>query len=114
MKVKIGDKEYEFSFDSIWGPMYTYEVIAGKKLPFDPRKTLCIHIMYYCILLRANEDFTLSFEDFMLALNNISLVNAMSDYYAKRMEVLTGEAEDENEKKRREPGRLCGKKAERP
>lgn len=101
MKVKIGDKEYEFSFDSIWGPMYTYEVIAGKKLPFDPRKTLCIHIMYYCILLRANEDFTLSFEDFMLALNNISLVNDMSDYYAKRMEVLTGEAEDENEKKKK-------------
>lgn len=101
MKVTICDREYEFSFDSVWGPMYTYEVIAGKRLPFDPRSTLCVHVMYYCILLRANKDFTLSFEDFMIALNNIGLVNAMSDYYAKRMEVLTGEAEDAGEKKKR-------------
>lgn len=101
MKIIIRDKEYEFSFDSIWGPMYTYEVIAGKKLPFDPRKTLCIHIIYYCILLRANEDFTLSFEDFILALNNTDLVKAMSDYYEKRMKVLTEESEGENEKKKK-------------
>lgn len=100
MKVTIKGKEYEFSFDSIWGPMYTYEVLAGKKLPFDPGSTLCLHILYYCILCRANPDFTLSFEDFMMSLNDINLVNAMSDYYIKRMEVLTGTADDEVEKKK--------------
>ena len=36
MTVLIKGKEYEFSFDSIWGPLYTYEVMAGKSMPFDP------------------------------------------------------------------------------
>ncbi|GLL55355.1 hypothetical protein KUBF_30180 [Bacteroides finegoldii] len=102
MKVTIKGKEYEFSFDSIWGPMYTYEVMAGKKLPFNPESTLCLHILYYCILCRANEGFTLSFEDFILSLNDITLVNAMSDYYVKRMEVLSETVESaEPEKKKR-------------
>lgn len=103
MKITIKEKEYEFSFDSIWGPMYTYEVLAGKKLPFNPASTLCLHIMYYCILLRANDDLTLSFEDFMSSLNNITLVNTMSNYYINRMKVLTEEADDVPEKKKRKP-----------
>lgn len=94
MVVKIEGKEYEFSFDSVWGPLYTYEEIAGKRLPFDPRKMLCLHVLFYSILLKANEDFTLSLDDFMKALNDIQLVNSMSEYYNVRMAVLTA-GEDE-------------------
>lgn len=111
MKITIKGKEYEFSFDSIWGPMYAYEVLAGKKLPFNPGSTLCIHILYYCILCRANEGFTLSFEDFITSLNDITLVNAMSDYYVKRMEVLSETAESpEPEKKKRKPRKTVSSK----
>lgn len=58
MKVKIKGVEYEFSFDSVWGPIYTYEELAGSKLPFDANRMLCLHILYYCILLRANPGIT--------------------------------------------------------
>lgn len=101
MKIRICDKEYEFSFDSIWGPMYTYEVIAGKHMPFDPAQTLCLHILYYCILLRANPGITLSFDEFILSLNDIKLVNTLSDYYTKRMKVLTEGVEEDTEKKKK-------------
>lgn len=90
MKVKIKGVEYEFSFDSVWGPIYTYEELAGSKLPFDANRMLCLHILYYCILLRANPGITLTLEEFFEALNDISLVGKMADYYAKRMQVLTG------------------------
>lgn len=100
MKIVIKGKEYEFSFDSIWGPLYSYEVIVGKKLPFNPAITLCMHIMYYCVLLRANPDFDLTFDDFIESLNDVKLVNAMSKYYANRMNVLT-ESDREDEKKKK-------------
>lgn len=90
MKVKIKGAEYEFSFDSVWGPIYTYEELTGNKLPFDANRMLCLHILYYCILLRANPKITLTLEEFFEALNDISLVGKMADYYAKRMQVLTG------------------------
>lgn len=96
MKVKIKGTEYEFSFDGVWGPIYTYEELVGSKLPFDASRTLCLHILYYCILLRANPGITLALEDFFEALNDISLVGKMGDYYIKRMQVLTG-SEDEKE-----------------
>lgn len=99
MTVKIKDREYAFSFDSIWGPIYTYEELAGRKLPFDPQKTVCRHILFYCILLRCNKDFTLSLEDFMKALDNLSLIRQMSDYYNSRMEVLTAGDGEEKEHK---------------
>lgn len=96
MKVKIKDKEYDFSFDSVWGPIYTYEEIAGSRLPFDPRKTMCMHILFYCILLKANKDFTLELEDFMKALDDMSLATSMNKYYNDRMAVLTiGDHEDQ-------------------
>ena len=41
MRVVIKDQEYEFSFDSIWGPLYTYEVIAGKHMS---SYTVLLHI----------------------------------------------------------------------
>ena len=81
-----------------------YEEIAGEKMPFDPRKTACLHLLFYCILLRNNPGFDVSLEEFLIALNNLELANAMRDYYVKRMDVLTGfvsaEAEQEGGKKK--------------
>ena len=104
MKVTIKGQEYNFTFDSVWGPMYLYEEIAGDKMPFDPRKTACLHLLFYCILLRSNPGFDVSLEEFLIALNNLELANAMREYYVKRMDVLTGfvsdEANSENDKKK--------------
>ena len=104
MKVTIKGQEYNFTFDSVWGPMYLYEEIAGDKMPFDPRKTACLHLLFYCILLRSNPGLDLTLEDFLLSLNNLELANAMRGYYVNRMDVLTGfvsdEAEQESDKKK--------------
>lgn len=104
MKVTIKGQEYNFTFDSVWGPMYLYEEIAGEKMPFNPRKTACLHLLFYCILLRSNPGLDLTLEEFLIALNDLNLANAMRDYYVKRMDVLTGlvsaEAEQEDDKKK--------------
>ena len=104
MKVKIKGQEYNFTFDSVWGPMYLYEEVAGEKMPFNPRKTACLHLLFYCILLRSNPGLDLTLEEFLIALNDLNLANAMRDYYVKRMDVLTGfesaEAEQEDDKKK--------------
>lgn len=104
MKVTIKEKEYEFSFDSIWGPLYTYEAVAGNKLPYDPHKMLCLHILFWCILMRGNSDFDMPLDKFIIELNNVDLVRSMTEYYRNRMEVLgTGvseEAIEEDDKKK--------------
>lgn len=104
MKVTIKGREYEFSFDSVWGPMYLYEEVAGDKMPFDPRKTACLHLLFYCILLRSNPGLDLTLEEFLISLNDLNMANAMRDYYVTRMDVLTGfvsaEAEREGDKKK--------------
>ena len=106
MKVTIKGQEYNFTFDSVWGPMYLYEEVAGEKMPFDPRKTACLHLLFYCILLRSNPGLDLTLEDFLLSLNNLDMANAMRNYYVNRMDVLTGfasaEAETEKGDKKKE------------
>lgn len=97
MKVMIKGKEYNFGFDSIWGPMYLYEEIAGEKLPFDPRKTACLHVLFYCILLRSNQGLDVTLEEFLLSLNNLKMASEMREYYVKRMDVLSGLSNDEAE-----------------
>lgn len=97
MKVTIKGKEYNFGFDSIWGPMYLYEEIAGEKMPFDPRKTACMHLLFYCILLRGNPGLDVTLDEFLLSLNNLKMANEMRDYYVKRMDVLSGLSSDEAE-----------------
>lgn len=97
MKVTIKGKEYNFTFDSVWGPMYLYEEMAGDKMPFNPRKTACLHLLFYCILLRSNPGLDLTLEDFLLSLNNLDMANAMRDYYVTRMDVLTSLSGDEAE-----------------
>ena len=106
MKVTIKGQEYNFTFDSVWGPMYLYEEVAGEKMPFNPRKTACLHLLFYCILLRSNPGLDVTLEEFLLSLNNLDMANAMRDYYVKRMDVLTGfasaEAETEEGDKKKE------------
>ena len=106
MKETIKGQEYNFTFDSVWGPMYLYEEVAGEKLPFNPRKTACLHLLFYCILLRSNPGLDLTLEEFLIALNDLNLANAMRDYYVKRLDVLTGfasaEAETEEGDKKKE------------
>jgi hypothetical protein len=97
MKVTIKGQEYNFTFDSVWGPMYLYEEVAGEKMPFNPRKTACLHLLFYCILLRSNPAIDLTLDDFLLSLNDLNMANARRDYYMKRMNVLTGFASDEAE-----------------
>jgi hypothetical protein len=104
MKINIKGQELEFSFDSVWGPMYTYEEVCGTALPFEPRKTLCMHVMWWCILIRANEGCTVTLDEFVEALNDMQLVRSLADYYKARMEVLTTaqdrkEEKEENKKK---------------
>lgn len=95
MKVTIKGQEYNFTFDSVWGPMYLYEEIAGEKMPFNPRKTACLHLLFYCILLRSNPGLDVSLEEFLISLNDLDMANAMREYYVKRMDVLTGMGSDE-------------------
>lgn len=95
MKVTIKGQEYDFTFDSVWGPMYLYEEIAGDKMPFNPTKTACLHLLFYCILLRSNPGLGVSLEEFLMSLNNLEMATAMREYYVKRMDVLTGFAGDE-------------------
>ena len=106
MKVTIKGQEYNFTFDSVWGPMYLYEEVAGEKMPFNPRKTACLHLLFYCILLRSNPGLDLTLEEFLIALNDLTLANAMRDYYVKRMDVLTdfasAEAKTEEGDKKKE------------
>lgn len=97
MKVTIKGQEYNFTFDSVWGPMYLYEEVAGEKMPFNPRKTACLHLLFYCILLRSNPGLDLTLDDFLIALNDLNLANAMRNYYVTRMDVLTGFVSDEAE-----------------
>ena len=97
MKVTIKGQEYNFTFDSVWGPMYLYEEVAGEKMPFNPRKTACLHLLFYCILLRSNPGLDVTLEEFLLSLNNLEMANAMRDYYVMRMNVLSGLSSDEAE-----------------
>jgi hypothetical protein len=89
MEVVIKGQKWKFEFDGVWGPLYTYEEVCGPALPFDPKKTICLHVMWWCILLRANEGCTVTLDEFIEALNDMRLVEALRDYYSQRMEVLT-------------------------
>lgn len=104
MKVILNGQEFKFEFDSIWGAMYTYEELTadmnnGKGLPFDPHKTRCIHLLFWCILLNANPDFTIMPDEFIMMLNDLELARQMMDYYNKRMLVLTAGVDKTGEDK---------------
>lgn len=89
MKIKIKDKEYEYSFDSIWGVIYDFETLTQGKVTYDGKIMLHNHIAIYGILLRKNEDFTMEFEEFVSALNDMKLANQLVSYFTKRMQLLS-------------------------
>ena len=83
MKVTIKGQEYNFTFDSVWGPMYLYEEVAGEKMPFNPRKTACLHLLFYCILLRSNPGLDLTLEEFLIQMLLKNLKNIMMNLNIK-------------------------------
>lgn len=96
MKVKINGKEYSFEIDGVWGMMYTYEQLVGDKLPYDANSTLCMHILFWCILLRCNEGFDLGLDEFLSALSDVELATKMKEEFYARMEVLNESARIKN------------------
>lgn len=108
--VEIGGKRYRFDFKTVWSPLYLYESSVGRELPFDGRKLLCMHLLYYCILKAANDDFEMDAEAFLEALNDVELVRRMGVLYAEITEALSpvmkpradaAAAADEGSKKKR-------------
>lgn len=106
MKVEINGQEYEYSFDSVWGVLYDFETLTSGKVAYNGNLMLHVHIAIYGVLIRRNSDFTMEFEDFVEALNDMELSRALVEYYTKRMERLTNmsnaeaEADGEAKKKR--------------
>lgn len=88
MKIRIKGKEYEWGFDSVWGPMYLYEVVTDGKLPYDGGKTLCNHVLWWCILYQSNEGCDVSLDDWLQALNDLELVAKLATEFAQRMQAL--------------------------
>lgn len=93
MKITIKGKEYNFDFTGWWGPQYQFEEIMNvaqyPERRFNPNLTLHMHVMFYCVLLCDNDGLELTLDEFFEALNDLTLANALSDFYARRCEVLT-------------------------
>lgn len=108
MKVRIGGREYEYSFDSVWGVLYDFETLTSGKVEYNGQLMLHVHIAIYGVLIRKNSDFDMEFEDFVKELNNMELSRTLVEYYTQRMAMLTdmsgaeGEAEGEAKKKRKD------------
>lgn len=93
MKINIKGKEYNFEVRSWWGPMYKFEDLMSKgehpERTFNPSLTFHIHVMFYAVLLCDNEQLDLTLDDFLAALEDLTLCNSMSRYYAERVAILT-------------------------
>lgn len=96
IEIKIKGKKYKWGFDSVWGPTYAYEMVCGDKLPFDARKVLCLHVMWWCILMQSNEGCDVSLDEWMKAMNDVELAKRLGEEYAKRMQALMDGATSEN------------------
>lgn len=88
-KISINGKTYRFGFRTVWSPLYVYEATVGKDIPFDATRLLCMHLLYYCILSSGNDDFDLSPDEFLEALNDTELVTELNKMYSDVMEELT-------------------------
>lgn len=93
MTITINGKDYLFEVSSWWGPQYTFETIMDvanhPERRFNPTLSLHQHVMLYCVLMNDNDNLDLTIEDFFKALEDISLVNKLTEFYAKRVEQLT-------------------------
>ena len=92
MKITIKGKEYQFNLTGWWGPQYQFEEIMNvaehPERKFNPMLILHMHVMYYCVLLCDNDNFDLTLDDFLEALNDITLANTLSEFYVQRCEIL--------------------------
>jgi len=77
--------------------MYLYEVIAGKDMPFDPSRLLCLHLLFWCILCKANDGFAeaVSFEAFVRSLSP-AMSAALTEMYGEQAEALSRDADNEH------------------
>ena len=93
MEITINGRKYKFEVRSWWGPLYTFEDImdvpAHLERKFNPASTLHLHVMLYCVLMNDNEALDLTLDEFIEALNNIELCNALTSFYLKRVDILT-------------------------
>lgn len=106
MLIKINGKDYNFKMGSWWGPMYRFEdlmqVGEHPERKFNPLLIFHLHVMFYAVLLCDNEDLDLTLDEFLQALNDIQLSNAMRDFFTHRCEVLfptAAKTADQSEKK---------------
>lgn len=106
MKVTINNKEYNFEYRGWWGPLYKYEELMDvenhPERKFNPTSTFKLHVMYYAILMADNEVLDITIEEFLRALEDLTLCNALGEQYAKRIAVLSQgmpSANSENKKK---------------
>lgn len=93
MIAEIKGEKLKFEIGSIWGVVYDFETLTEGQMTFDLNKTAAVHIAMYGVLLRCNPGLALTMEEFVEELNNITLAKAMTEYFVKRMTVLSqGEA----------------------
>lgn len=93
MTITINGKDYQFNMSGWWGPQYKFEEIMDvaehPERRFNPLLTFHLHVILYCILLCDNDPLDLSLEDFMAALEDLSLSKQMTEYYSNRVQILT-------------------------
>ena len=111
MIIKINGKDYQFNMSGWWGPQYKFEEImqVGEhpERRFNPLLTLHLHVMFYCILLCDNEALDLTLEEFLAVLEDLTLNKELTEFYTKRVEILTKGMEmkepEKNTKKKPSP-----------
>lgn len=93
MTITINGKDYQFNMSGWWGPQYKFEDVMNiaehPERRFNPLLTFHLHVMFYCILLCDNDPLDLTLEDFMAALEDLELNRQLTEFYSKRVEILT-------------------------
>lgn len=93
MTITINDKDYQFIMSGWWGPQYKFEEIMNvtehPERRFNPLLTFHLHVMFYCILLCDNDPLDLTVEEFLSALEDLELNRKLTEYYSRRVEILT-------------------------
>ena len=93
MEITIKGKQYQFNMSGWWGPQYLYEdvmqVAEHPERRFNPLVSKHLHVMLYCVLMCDNDPLDLTLEDFLLALEDLELTRTLTEFYTKRVEILT-------------------------
>lgn len=93
--ITIGGKEYKLRY-TMRG-QFVYEHIAG--VPFSPDKLLNVYLLIFCFLLVNNEDFRMTFDEFINALDEepetIGAIMKWMEEETRRMSLMAGGTQDE-------------------